>query len=50
MVQSKFKVETAEKYDDHVWKLHEENLKKGKDEYDDNIHYPMLMKMWRKDN
>ncbi|ELU11228.1 hypothetical protein CAPTEDRAFT_212855 [Capitella teleta] len=36
---------TEEKYDDVIWKSHLKNKEKGADSYDENIHYPMLMKL-----
>ena len=49
MAQDKFRVETVEKYDDMIWNLHETNKQKGLEEYDPNIHYPMLLRMWKKE-
>lgn len=33
----------AMQYDDIVWKLHKENLKKGSEFYDECLHYPRLL-------
>ena len=49
MASEKFKIETAEKYDEMIWNLHLANSEKGEEEYDPNIHYPMLMRMWKKE-
>ena len=48
LVKDRFTVETAENYNELIWGLHSENLKKGAEEYDPNIHYPMLLRMVKK--
>ncbi|KAJ8418462.1 hypothetical protein AAFF_G00141710 [Aldrovandia affinis] len=38
-----FSVRRYENYDEHIWNLHLKMQRGGKELYDDNIHYPLLL-------
>jgi hypothetical protein len=45
-----FCVEVLERYDEIVWKIHQQNLMNGKG-YDTNTHYPLILKIyWKEKN
>ncbi|XP_053730874.1 calmodulin-lysine N-methyltransferase isoform X1 [Synchiropus splendidus] len=42
-VQAGLCVSQSQRYDAHVWDIHQKMLKEGKDTYDENIHFPNLI-------
>jgi calmodulin-lysine N-methyltransferase len=46
-VQRGFKVELVDNYNDYIWEKHLEMKNQAK--YDDNVHYPLLIKLYKKD-
>jgi len=47
LAEPHFTVTCTENYDPLIWSLHQENLDKGIETYDPNLHYPLMMHLQR---
>ncbi|KAI0233807.1 Calmodulin-lysine N-methyltransferase [Lamellibrachia satsuma] len=45
--RSRFRVCRTEQYDEDVWKYHQQNLSKASTEYDADLHYPILLQLFK---
>ncbi|CAH1791892.1 unnamed protein product, partial [Owenia fusiformis] len=49
LCKDKFTMTRTENYDDTVWKLHQRYKSKGEEIYDENLHYPVMLHLIKKE-